>query len=155
MLPGAASARASAKRARPRVVVGEPLDVVVEGVQARRREDADLPHAAAEPLAPDARLGHLLGRADEHRPDRRAEALGQADADGVELPAVVGERDARGDVGVPEPRAVEVHRDAAVAGGLHAAPRSGSSGCTVPPPKLWVFSTTTSAVLDLVGADRR
>ena len=39
------------------VVVGQPLDVVVEGVQPRRRQHADLPHAAAEPLAPHPRLG--------------------------------------------------------------------------------------------------
>ena len=54
-------------------------------------------------------------------------------------------------MGVPEPRAVEVHRDAGARGGRPQASRIASSGCTVPPPKLWVFSTTTSAVLDLVG----
>ena len=42
-----------------RVVVGQPLDVVVEGVQPGRRQHAGLPPAPAEPLAPDPRLGDL------------------------------------------------------------------------------------------------
>ena len=96
-------------------------------------------------------------RPDEHRADRGAEPLGQADAHGVELAC----RRSRsgtpgGDVGVPEPGAVEVHRDAARRWVPARRPRgSASSGWTVPPPKLWVFSTTTSRGVDLVGADRR
>ena len=78
---GAASAHAAAKRGRAGVVVGEPLDVVVEGVQAGGGQDADLAHAAAVALAPDPGLGDRVGRADEHRADRRPQALGQADAD--------------------------------------------------------------------------
>ncbi len=97
---------------RTGVVVGEPLDVVLERVQTGGREDADLAHPGAVALAPDARLGHRVGGADEHRPDRRAQALGQADADGVELAAVVGQRHPGGHVRVPEPGAVEVHGDA-------------------------------------------
>ena len=54
---------------------------------------------------------HQVAGADEHRADRGAEPLGQADAHGVELRAVGRERDAGGDVGVPEPGTVEVHRD--------------------------------------------
>ena len=63
-----------------RVVVGEPLDVVVERVQPGRGEDADLPHPAAHPLAPDPGLGDRRRRCPTHqRADRRAEPLGQAD----------------------------------------------------------------------------
>jgi hypothetical protein len=42
--------------ARPPVVLGQPLEVVVEGVRARRGQHAGLPHAAAQPLAQGARL---------------------------------------------------------------------------------------------------
>ena len=58
---------------------------------------------------------------DEDAADRGAEALAEADRDGVELPAVVADRHAGGDVGVEEPRPVEVHRDAALAGDLARA----------------------------------
>ena len=75
MAAGAASRARRGEAGRAGVVVGEPLDVVVEGVEPGRGEDADLAHAGAVALAPDPRLGHLLGRADEHRADRRAQAL--------------------------------------------------------------------------------
>jgi hypothetical protein len=71
--------------AGPGVVVGEPVDVVVEGMQPSGREDPDLTHPAAVALAPDPGLGDRVGRADEHRPDGRAQPLGQAHRDGVEL----------------------------------------------------------------------
>ena len=46
---------------RPRVVVGEPLDVVVEGVDTRRRDDARLTHGAAEEVLEPSRVRHHLG----------------------------------------------------------------------------------------------
>ena len=87
--PGAASATRLGQPAGARVVVGQPVDVVVERVQPGRREDADLAHPAAEPLAPDARLGDRA-RADDAstEPTGAPEALGQADRHGVEQLAV-------------------------------------------------------------------
>ena len=58
--------RARRKPLRAGVVVGEPLDVVVERVEARGSEDADLAHSAAVALAPHA------GRGDAARRCRRA-----------------------------------------------------------------------------------
>ena len=88
---GATSWMAGRAAARA-VVVGQPLDVVVERVQAGRGEDADLAHAGAVALAPDPGLGDPLGRGDQHRADRRAESLGQADRHGVEAAAELAQR---------------------------------------------------------------
>ncbi len=97
---------------RVRVVVGQPLDVVVEGVQPGRGEDADLAHPAAHPLAAHPGLVDRVPRPDHQRADRGAEPLGQADGEHVRDRAVLGERRAGGDVRVPDPRAVEVHAGA-------------------------------------------
>ena len=78
----------AATRPGPGVVVGQPVDVVVQRVQPAGGQDADLAHAAAVALAPDPRARPSASRAaDEHRADRGAETLAQADRDGVELPA--------------------------------------------------------------------
>ena len=60
------------------MVLGEPLEVEVERIQTGRREDADLTHAAAHPLAPDAGLVDGSLRADHQRADqaRRAPCTG-------------------------------------------------------------------------------
>ncbi len=74
--------QASRQQPGVRVVVGQPLDVVVEGVQPGGREDADLPHPAAHPLAPDPRLGDGVGasRPPASRPARRAPWTGRRPA---------------------------------------------------------------------------
>ena len=77
---GEARARAAARG----VVVGEPLDVVVERVDAGRRDDPRLAHRAAEEVLQPPRLSHHLGRAGEQRAERAAEALREAERDGVE-----------------------------------------------------------------------
>ena len=76
----------------PGVVVGQPFDVVLQGETAGRGQDADLPHAAAVALAPDPGLGDPLGRGHQHRADRRAQPLGQADRHGVEAGGQLGQR---------------------------------------------------------------
>ncbi|OEI67412.1 hypothetical protein Cus16_3012 [Curtobacterium sp. ER1/6] len=113
---------AERRREHPRVgvVLGEPFDVVLQRVPAGGREEAGLPHAAAVPLPPGPSGGDVLAGTDEHRADRCAEALRQADGHGVEAVGELAEGDPGRDVGVPEPGAVEVHRDAVLAGeGLH------------------------------------
>ena len=90
------------------MVVGEPVDVVGEGVAARRGGDAGLAHRPAEPVLPPPRPLDVVGRPGEHGAERRAEALGEVDPRAVDLagPAVGG--DARGDDGVEQAGAVEV-----------------------------------------------
>ena len=120
---GAASAHAAAKRAAAR---GRP-----RGARGGGRGRGCRPPRGCRPAASRRRtacatrgLGHPLGRAGEHRADRGAEPLGQADADRVELRAVLVEPDAGRHVGVPRPRPVEVHRDAdGRCGGPHRADR--------------------------------
>ena len=63
------------------VVFGKTRHVMVERVEARRSQDACLAHAAAQDLAPavgdvDERLA-----TNQYRPDRRPQALGEADRD--------------------------------------------------------------------------
>ena len=97
------------------VVVGEPLDVMVERVHARSRDHARLAHGAAEEvlLAPGAL--HELPRAGDERPERAAEPLREAERDGVEARADRGRRHALRDGGVQEPRAVEVRGEPVLA----------------------------------------
>ena len=77
------------------VVVGQALDVVLQGVEGRGREDAGLPHAAAEELAVPHAPRDQVARAGQRRADRRAQPLAEADADRVEVPAQSAGGDAR------------------------------------------------------------
>ena len=79
-----ASASPSASRLRPRVVVGEPLDVVVERVDAGRGDDPRLAHRTAEEVLHAPRVRHHLGGAGEERAERAAETLRETERDGVE-----------------------------------------------------------------------
>ena len=94
-----------------RMVVGEPLDVVVEGMEPGRREDPDLTHPAAHPLASHPRAGDGVGGTHDQRPHRRPQALRQAHRHDVRTRAVRRQRDAGGDVRVPDAGAVEVDAD--------------------------------------------
>ncbi len=76
--------KAVGERARQRVVVGQPLDVVVQRVEGAGRHDARLAHRAAHHLLPAPRLLDELGRAGQAGAQRRAEALREVDPGGVE-----------------------------------------------------------------------
>ena len=91
------------------VVVGQPIDPI-ERDQARRGEDADLPHGPAEPLALDPRLADEISRAGEQGPDRGAEPLRHAAGDGGGGRGSLRDLGVRGHRRVPEARAVEVDR---------------------------------------------
>ena len=80
------------------------------------------------------------------RADRGPEPLREADGDGVEVPRPLGGRDARGDHGVEQPGAVEVHRQSVARAPRPRSRRPASIGWTRPPPRLWVFSRQTSRV---------
>ena len=96
------------ERARASVVVREPLDVVVERVEAGRRDDPGLAHRAAEEVLLAPRALHQLARAGEQRPERAAEPLREAERHRVEAAGDLGGRDAERGRRVEEPRAVEV-----------------------------------------------
>ena len=103
--------KALGQAAGVRVVIRKPLDVVVERVEPGGRDDPGLAHRAAEEVLEAPRLRHPLPRPGDERAERAAEALGEAEAHGVELAPVLGRRDAGGDRGVEEPGAVQVRRE--------------------------------------------
>ena len=117
-------ASASASRAGPGVVVGEPVDVVVQRVQAGGGEDAGLPHAAAHPLADDPgprRCCSALPTTSEPtgapRPlDRQTDRVSKS-------APYVGSGTPVGDVRVPDPGAVAVQGEAGVVGDLAQRPQ--------------------------------
>ena len=112
-----ASCETLGEQAGTRVVVGEPVDVVLERVDARRGDDPGLAHRAAEEvlLAPGAL--DQLARAREQRAERAAQALRETERDGVEAGGDLGGVDAERDGGVEQARAVEVDREAELARG--------------------------------------
>ena len=65
---------------RPRMVVRQPLDVVLERVDARGRDDPGLAHRAAEEVLEAARLAHhaRTGRRAARRAGSRAPSRGRA-----------------------------------------------------------------------------
>ena len=110
--------QALGEAARVRVVVREPVHVVVERVQAAGRHDPGLAQRAADHLLVAPRLVDELARPGEHGADRRAEALREVDPRGVEAGRPLARRDARRDDRVHEPRAVHVQPQAVLARGL-------------------------------------
>jgi len=107
-----------AEPAGPRMVLREALDVVVEGVDARGRDDSGLPHRAAELVLVPPCAKHPFRRAGDDRAERAAEPFREADRNGV---GVTG--DCRGtlaarDRGVEETRAVEVEGELELPAGL-------------------------------------
>ena len=98
------------------VVLGQALDHAVravgEGHQAGRGQDPGLAHAATDHLARASGAPDDLARPDDHRSDRTGERLGEAERDGVGRVGQVGRANAQGDDRVPEPRAIDVERDA-------------------------------------------
>ena len=104
------------------MVVGEPLDVVIEGEDAGRGDDPSLPHGAAELMLEPPPLRHQLGRPRDERPERAPEALREADRHRVELPGDIRRGDAARNRGVEYTRAVEVHRELQLAARRNQGP---------------------------------
>ena len=93
------------------VVLGQPLDVVVEGVDARGGDDPGLAHRAAELVLVAPRAQHPLRRPRDDRAERAAEPLREADRDRVGVARDRGRLIAARDGGIEEPRAVEMERE--------------------------------------------
>ena len=66
------------------VVRFEPIDMMVEGVDPRRRDDPDLAHPAADDLAPAPRFRDEITRADEKSAGWGSQPLGETDRDAAE-----------------------------------------------------------------------
>ena len=132
--------------ARVGVILGQPRDVVLERVEAGGGEDAGLAHAAAEHLAPAVRAVDERLRAREQRADRRAEPLGQADADGVERRRQLAARDMPVAIAAFKRRAPSRCRARLLLRVTLAISRISRCGKMLPPPRLCVFSTATSVV---------
>ncbi len=92
-----------------RMVVGEPVDVVVERVDTGCGHDPGLAHGAAEEVLLTPGTLDQLARAGEERAEGAAEALGETERDGVEARGEGCGFDVERGGRVQESRAVEVH----------------------------------------------
>ena len=67
------------------MVIGQPVDMVVQCVQSRSRQNAGLPQATAQNLAPAQRLGDQFTRATQGRAHGRAQTFAEANRHAVEV----------------------------------------------------------------------
>ena len=90
------------------VVLGEAFDVMFEGVEGGRGQDAGLPHSAAQDLAVPQGLGDQVFWPAQGGAYRRAQSLAETDTHGVEVFGPTRWLDAGSHGGVKEPCAVEM-----------------------------------------------
>src|ERR1700722_17264608 len=90
------------------MILCEPLNVMLQRIKRRRRDDAALPHAAAEEFANAPRFRDELARPRQRRADRRTESLAETDRNRIKLRGPCLRSDARGNDGVPEAGPVEM-----------------------------------------------
>src|SRR5712692_9598747 len=88
------------------VVLVEPLQVVVERVDAGRGEDAHLAHSASQALAEPLQQRQAGAGSRHQRSSGGAQSLAQRDAHGVRAGGVLGELHPGSDVSIPEPGSV-------------------------------------------------
>ncbi len=86
----------------------QTIDVMLQRVERRRGQHAGLTHAAPQQLAMSSGKLDELARTGERRSDRRPQPLAEADAHGVEVLGPIGQGNAGGHGGIPEPSAVQV-----------------------------------------------
>ena len=135
---------------------GQPArQIVVAPVAARRDparrrspggDQAGLAHPAAQHLGGAAGPLHEIAVARQDRADRSAQALAEREPDRIGMPAQRGDRHAEIGRGIEQPGAVEMDRDAGAAARRRRIAAMVSSGVTVPPAALWVFSRQISRV---------
>ena len=129
---------------RAGVILREALDVVVERVDAGRRDDTRLAHRAAEEvLLPPGALDEVP-RAREQGAERTAEAFREAERHRVEAGGDRRRLDAERRRGVEEAGAVEMNRQPELARGGDDVVEL-ASGQTRPPAMLCVFSSERTA----------
>jgi hypothetical protein len=100
------------------VVLGQPVDVVIERVHAGGRHDPGLPHGAAELVLEASRPHHALRRARDDRAERAAEPLREADRDRLRVSGDRRRLHPARNRGVEQPRAVQVQTQVELAAGL-------------------------------------
>ena len=98
------------------MIVGQPIDVVIQGVERGGGQHADLPHSPAQNLAMAERLGNQIAWTGQGRTDRRPEPLAETNADGVEVLGPPRGGDAGGNHRVPEACAVKMRSQTVLAG---------------------------------------
>ena len=137
------------------MVVGEPVDVVVERVDARRGDDPGLPHRAAEEVLRAPRLAPsapsepaTIAPSGQPRPFERQSVTVS------NVPPISAAGTPSATAAFSEPRAVEVHAQPELARGRRRTAASSSSGQIRPPDELCVFSSETSFVTRLVARAR-
>ena len=94
------------------MVLGEPLQMMVERVHPRSGEHPCLPQPTSDALAQAPHRLHPLARGRHQRPRRRPQTLAQADRDRVRLRAPLLQRDPGRHVRVPDPCSVEMNGEA-------------------------------------------
>ncbi len=103
------------------MIIGEPVDLMIQRVLAGRSDDAALAHRAAPAQLEPERLVAERARPGQHRAAGRTEALAEIDPDRIERPRVVGRGDAARDARIEQACAVHVRREAGVARDLRDA----------------------------------
>ena len=102
---------------RSSVVVGEPVDVVIERIQPGGSNDAGLAHRTAEAVLLHARSNHQVPGAGDEGAERTAEPLGKAERRGVEPARDLRHSDTGRNGSVHEACTVEVHAHPELASG--------------------------------------
>ena len=101
----------------PGVVLGQPVHVVVQGVEAGGRQVPDLAHPAAQHLAESVGPADRRPVADQHTADRGTQALGEAQRHGVHVGGPRFDAHADCDGGIEQAGPVEVHGQPVFTGG--------------------------------------
>ena len=91
------------------VIVGQAGRCCSQSVKRGGGQDSRLPPRTAEQLPYPASLGDEVLRPSHRRPNRCPKSLAEADGHAVKRFAPVGQGDAGGHMGVPQPGAVQVH----------------------------------------------
>src|SRR5437879_13090526 len=97
------------------MIVGDPVDVVVQRVQRGGGDDPRLAHRASEEVLATSSVRHQLRGTGDQRSERTAEALREAERDGVETASDARRLDSARDRGVDEARTVQMHDEVVLA----------------------------------------
>ena len=97
---------------RVRVIVGQPLDVMLERVEPGRGKDAGLAHGPSEHLAEPVHAVDECATSDDQGSDGGAEPLRETEGDRVEGARPLRDRDPGRHLGVEDPRPIQVETEA-------------------------------------------
>src|SRR5438552_18041148 len=95
------------KQFRVSMILDQAIEMVIERVNCRRRENSHLPHVSAIQLAHATSASNEVLRSRDCRANRRSETLAETDRHAVERLAPFGQRDAGRSVSIPASSAVE------------------------------------------------